>query len=104
MTSEERAKKVKELLETAKFPESNGREIMRKILDIETENILGAIDETAGFETPYILFALENIAKVHRAQLAYSPKLQEIYAFLKFTFDSKGIVVTIPKPRSEDDK
>lgn len=77
---------------------------MKEILEIETENILGAIDETAGFETPYILFALEHIAKVYRAQLAYSPKLQEIYAFLKFAFNSKSIVVTMPKQRSEDDK
>lgn len=104
MTSEERAKKVEELLETAKLPESSGREIMREILNIETDNVLDAIDKTVGFEIPYILFALESIAKIYRAQLAYSPKLQEIYALLKSAFHSNSTVVTMPTPRSKDDK
>ena len=101
MTSEERIEKVEKLLKKATLPDSKTNEILKEILNIETDTIHNAIDSAASFEIPYILIALESVAKVYRTQLAYYPKLQEIYSLLKFEYRSDSIVVAVPKPRSK---
>lgn len=101
MTSEERIEKVEKLLEKAVLPDSKTNEILKEILNIETDTIHNAIDSIAGFELPYVVFALESITKFYKSQLAVRPNLKNIYTFLNFAFDPNFVTVSMPKPRSK---
>lgn len=101
MTSEERIEKVEKLLEKAALPDSKASEILKEILKIEKDTIRNAIDSSASFELPYLVFILEAITKFYKSQLAVQPNLKNIYAFLNLTFDTNCVAVTMPKPRSK---
>lgn len=101
MTSEERIEEVEKLLEKAVLPDSKTSEILKEILNIETDTIHNAIDSIAGFELPYLVFVLEAITKFYKLQLAVRPDLKNMYAFLNFAFDPNFAAVSMPKPRSK---
>lgn len=103
MTSEERIKKVSQLLMEGMTDEKKSKENYLKIAQLEVDNILSVITPSSPVETSFILFALEQVTEIIKGIIKKYPKQKINYCVLKSLMGSVGMCIEVPK-RSEDDK